>query len=167
MMLAFGDSKYADIMERALYNGINSGMSLDGTLYCYRNPLESNGEKIRNEWYDTDCCPPNLERSFAELPGYFYASTNDGLWVNFFHNSSVEMNGVRLTQSTDYPWSGLVRIRIDAAPTREWSLNVRIPAWSRETQVKLNGNAITAEPGRFLTIRRAWHAGDEITLVFI
>jgi DUF1680 family protein len=148
MMLAFGDSKYADVMERALYNGINSGMSLDGTLYCYRNPLESDGEKIRNEWYDTACCPPNLERTFAELPGYLYAKSPDGMWVNFFHSSTVDAgDGVRLTQTTDYPWSGEVRIRIDETPAREWSLNVRIPAWSKDTTVRLNGNSIAGASG--------------------
>lgn len=173
MMLAFGDSKYADVMERALYNGINSGMSLDGTLYCYRNPLESNGEKIRNEWYDTDCCPPNLERTFAELPGYLYATTADGVWVNFFHSSSVETGVVRLTQTTNYPWSGEVRIRVDETPAREWSLNIRIPAWSKDTIVRLNGNSIAAGPaanqpeaGRFLNLRRAWRAGDELVVSF-
>jgi len=167
MMLAFGDSKYADVMERALYNGINSGMSLDGTLYCYRNPLESNGEKIRNEWYDTDCCPPNLERTFSELPGYLYATTPEGVWVNFFHSSTIETGGVRLTQTTDYPWSGDVRIRIDQTPARDWSLNVRIPAWSKDTTVRLNGNTtIQAEAGRFLNIRRAWRAGDEVAVSF-
>lgn len=169
MMLAFGDSKYADVMERALYNGINSGMSLDGTLYCYRNPLESDGEKIRNEWYDTDCCPPNLERTFAELPGYLYATSPDGVWVNFFHSSMVDAgNGVRLTQTTDYPWSGEVRIRIDESPAREWSLNVRIPAWSKDTTVGLNGNSLSerVEAGHFLNVRRAWRAGDELTVSF-
>ena len=69
MLLAMGESRFADVIERALYNGINSGMSLSGTLYCYRNPLESSGEKIRNEWYDTTCCPPNLERILGSLPG--------------------------------------------------------------------------------------------------
>jgi hypothetical protein len=168
MALAFGESKYVDVMERALYNGINSGMSLNGTLYCYRNPLESNGEKIRNEWYDTDCCPPNLERTFAELPGYLYATSPDGLYVNFFHNSTFreDAGGIRLTQTTDYPWSGEVKIRIEQTPAREWSLHVRIPAWSKDTAVRLNGNSVAAEPGRFLAIRRTWRAGDQVTLTF-
>ncbi len=86
MLAGSGESKFADVIERALYNGINSGMSLDGTTYCYRNPLafdptgdsryvEDPEGKIRNTWYDTTCCPPNLERTFAELPGYFYSTS--------------------------------------------------------------------------------------------
>ena len=81
MLAASGEAKFTDVIERALYNGINSGMSLDGTTYCYRNPLAFNpdsGEKIRNPWYDTTCCPPNLERTFASLPGYFYSTSKDG-----------------------------------------------------------------------------------------
>lgn len=164
MLLAFGESKYADVMERALYNGINSGMSLDGTLYCYRNPLESAGEKIRNPWYDTDCCPPNLERTLAQLPGYFYAQSGDGLNVNFFHNSVYEANGLKLTQTTGYPWAGRITLRIDSTPSKEWTLRVRIPAWSKQTRLTVNGAAQPAAPGRFAEIRRAWKPGETVTL---
>ena len=82
-----GDASYSDLLERALYNGVNSGMSLSGTLYCYRNPLASNGEKLRIPGYDTDCCPPNVERLFESLPGYFYAMSRDGVYVNLYDNS--------------------------------------------------------------------------------
>src|ERR1700736_224011 len=84
MLAATGNARFADVIERALYNGINSGMSLDGVMYCYRNPLAfdpSNGDKIRNPWYDTTCCPPNLERTFGSLPGYFYSTSSDGIYV--------------------------------------------------------------------------------------
>ena len=94
MLSASGDAKFTDVMERALYNGINSGMSLDGKIYCYRNPLAfdpSTGDKIRDPWYDTTCCPPNLERTFAALPGYFYSTSADGVYVHFYDNS--ELNG--------------------------------------------------------------------------
>jgi hypothetical protein len=133
MLLAFGDSKYADVMERSLYNGINSGMSLDGTLYCYRNPLESSGEKIRNEFYDTDCCPPNLERTFAALPGYLYAIAPDGIAVNFFHTSTLDNGAIKISQTTDYPWQGRIEIHVDATTNREWNLRLRIPGWSAKT----------------------------------
>jgi DUF1680 family protein len=165
MLLAFGDSKYADVMERALYNGINSGMSLDGTLYCYRNPLESNGEKIRNEFYDTDCCPPNLERTFAELPGYLYSTSEAGIQVNFFHNSTLNADGVKLIQSTEYPWDGRISLRIDlTSKAGPWTLSVRIPGWSLKTDVQVNGQAVEAESGRYLGIRRSWKAGDVVTV---
>ena len=102
MLAATGDAKFTDVIERALYNGINSGMSLDGTLYCYRNPLAfdpSTGEKIRNPWYDTTCCPPNLERTFASLPGYFYSTSSDGIYLHLYDNSELNWhleNGVGL-----------------------------------------------------------------------
>ena len=85
--------EFADVIERALYNGINSGMSLDGTLYCYRNPLAfdpSGRDKIRNAWYDTTCCPPNLERTFASLPGYFYSTSSDGIYLHLYDNSELD-----------------------------------------------------------------------------
>src|SRR5713101_3668764 len=93
MLAATGEARFADVMERALYNGINSGMSLDGSLYCYRNPLAfdpSGGDKIRNDWYDTTCCPPNLERTFASLPGYFYSTSSEGIYQHFFDNSQLD-----------------------------------------------------------------------------
>ncbi len=135
MLAASGESRFADIMERALYNGINSGMSLDGTLYCYRNPLASDGEKIRNEWYDTTCCPPNLERVLASLPGYFYASSKDGLYVNFYHASELDWQGLKVTQKTNYPWSGDVEFTVTPESTREFTMFLRIPEWSRNSSV--------------------------------
>ena len=93
MLAVTGDAKFTDVIERALYNGINSGMSLDGTLYCYRNPLAfdpATGDKIRNTWYDTTCCPPNLERTFAALPGYFYSTSKDGIYVHLYDNSDLD-----------------------------------------------------------------------------
>ena len=90
---ASGDAKFTDVMERALYNGINSGMSLDGKLYCYRNPLAydpSSGDKIRNPGDDTTRRPPNLERTFAFLPGYFYSTSAEGVYVHFCDNSELD-----------------------------------------------------------------------------
>ena len=114
MLAATGDAKFADVIERALYNGINSGMSLDGTMYCYRNPLgfdPSGGDHIRNPWYDTTCCPPNLERTFASLPGYFYSTSKDGLYVHLYDNSQLDWHledgtGLKVVQKTNYPWDG-------------------------------------------------------------
>jgi DUF1680 family protein len=164
MLAASGESRYADIMERALYNGINSGMSLDGTLYCYRNPLASDGEKIRNEWYDTTCCPPNLERILASLPGYFYSTGKDGLYVNFYHDSEVNWQGLKVTQKTHYPWSGDVEFTVTPESAREFTMFLRIPAWSRNSSVVLNGSTIPAQPGQYLALRRTWKPGDQFTL---
>jgi uncharacterized protein len=164
MLAASGQSRFADVMERALYNGINSGMSLDGTLYCYRNPLASDGEKIRNEWYETTCCPPNLERILASLPGYFYASGKDGLYVNFYHDSELNWQGLHVTQKTNYPWSGDVHFTVTPESAREFTMFLRIPAWSKNSSVLLNGSTIPAQPGQYLALRRTWKPGDQFTL---
>ena len=164
MLAAGGEARFADVMERALYNGINSGMSLSGTLYCYRNPLASDGEKIRNQWYDTTCCPPNLERILASLPGYFYATAAEGLYVNFYHNSELDWQGWKVTQKTDYPWSGDVQFTVTTPSRTEASIFLRIPAWSRKSSVTLDGAEIAAQPGEYLRLRRVWKPGDRFTL---
>ena len=125
MLAATGDAKFTDVIERALYNGINSGMSLDGAMYCYRNPLAfdpSTGDKIRNPWYDVTCCPPNLERTFGSLPGYFYSTSNDGIYVHLYDNSQLDWHlengtGLKVTQKTNYPWDGGVDIDGNARAT--------------------------------------------------
>jgi uncharacterized protein len=175
MLTATGEAKYADVIERALYNGINSGMSLDGTLYCYRNPLAfdpSGGDKIRNPWYDTTCCPPNLERTFASLPGYFYGTSKDGLYVHLYDNSQLDWHleegtGLKVVQKTNYPWDGAVDIAVSPAKPTEFTLYLRIPSWSDTTQVKVNGaSAAGATPGQYLALHRRWSPGDSINLKF-
>ncbi|HYA63155.1 MAG TPA: beta-L-arabinofuranosidase domain-containing protein, partial [Candidatus Sulfotelmatobacter sp.] len=173
MLAATGDARHADVIERALYNGINSGMSLDGTLYCYRNPLAfdpENGEKIRNEWYDTTCCPPNLERTFASLPGYFYSTSNDGIYVHLFHNSELNWRlengtGLKVVQRTKYPWQGLVETEITPSSPAEFTVYMRVPGWCTAASVFVNDKAVTGVmPGRYLPLRRRWAAGDIVRL---
>ena len=166
MLMARGESRFVDVMERALYNGINSGMSLSGTLYCYRNPLESNGEKIRNEWYDTTCCPPNIERTFAALPGYLYATGPRGVYVNLFHSSVMDWHledgtPVKIEQSTKYPWEGAAEFTVSPAKETEFSLFLRIPGWSG-ARAMVNGKPAPA--GQYYEIRRRWNAGDKVQL---
>jgi hypothetical protein len=175
MLAAAGDAKFTDVLERALYNGINSGMSLDGTLYCYRNPLAFNpasGDKIRNPWYDTTCCPPNLERTLASLPGYFYSTAEDGVYIHLFDNSAIDWklasgNTFKIRQETGYPWDGKVRITVTPTTPEEFTLYVRIPGWSKTNRVTVNQHSVSAvEPGRYLPIRRRWAADDTIELEF-
>jgi DUF1680 family protein len=177
MLLAVGESRFADAIERALYNGINSGMSLSGTLYCYRNPLESPGEKIRNEWYDTTCCPPNLERILASLPGYLYNTSPQGVYVNLFHTSTLNWHlengtGIRITQRTEYPWKGAVDFTVDPAGTADFSLFVRIPGWSDGATVAVSAPVPFAvrkellKPGEYFEIHRRWEAGDKVHMEF-
>ena len=144
MLMASGEGRFGDVLERALYNGVNSGMSLDGTLYCYRNPLESTGEKIRNQWYDTTCCPPNLERVLASLPGYAYSTSDRGVWVHLYHTSDLAWHledgtGLAIQQRTEYPWKDAVDLTISPAAAKEFSVFVRIPAWSAQSSVEVNG----------------------------
>jgi DUF1680 family protein len=171
MLAATGDAKFTDVMERALYNGINSGMSLDGTLYCYRNPLAfdpATGEKIRNPWYDTTCCPPNLERTFAALPGYFYSTSKDGIYVHLYDNSELNWRlengaGLRIAQKTKYPWDGGVEIAVSPAQASSFTLFLRIPGWAEHARVSVNSEALSGiKPGEYLPIQRRWTTGDMI-----
>lgn len=175
MLAATGDARFADVMERALYNGINSGMSLNGTLYCYRNPLAfdpATGEKIRNPWYDTTCCPPNLERTFAALPGYFYSTSKDGIYLHLYDNSELNWrleNGTALqvTQKTNYPWDGSVEIAVSPAQPANFTFFLRIPGWAQNASCTVNGEAINgAKPGSYLPVERTWKAGDTVHVKF-
>ncbi len=176
MLAATGEARFADIVETAIYNSINSGMSLDGTMYCYRNPLELTEEaskRIRNPWYTTTCCPPNLERMLASLPGYFYGVSKEGLWVHLYDNNRLDwkLDGgtpIKLTQTTKYPWQGTVDLTIEEAPETDFSLMLRIPGWARAASVTVGGRKPAGEPkpGSYFEIRRAWKKGDTVRLVF-
>jgi hypothetical protein len=175
MLTATGDAKYADVIERALYNGINSGMSLDGTLYCYRNPLAfdpSGGDQIRNPWYDTTCCPPNLERTFASLPGYFYSTSKDGLYLHLYDNSQLDWHledgtGLKVAQKTNFPWDGAAEITVTPAKPTDFTFYLRIPGWSNGTQVSVNGKPVSGvTPGQYVALARRWSPGDEIRVKF-
>jgi DUF1680 family protein len=173
MLAVTGEAKFTDVIERALYNGINSGMSLDGTLYCYRNPLafdSSTGDKIRNPWYDVTCCPPNLERTFGSLPGYFYSTSADGIYVHLYDNSELNWHlesgvGLKVAQKTNYPWDGSVEITVTPAETSEFTFYLRIPGWADHPQVSVNSKPLTGPAaGAYLPIRRRWSPGDVIRL---
>jgi DUF1680 family protein len=169
MLMATGEGRFGDVIERALYNGINSGLSLDGTLYCYRNPLESSGEKIRNEWYETTCCPPNLERVLASLPGYMYSTSDRGVWVHLYHNSDLSWHlpnktGLKVQQKTDYPWKDTIDLTVTPERSTEFSLFLRIPSWSTRTNVLVNGQSagVQPTPGEYLELKRQWAPGDRV-----
>ena len=167
-----GDGRYADVLERALYNGVNSGMSLSGTLYCYRNPLASNGERLRNAWYDTTCCPPNVERLFESLPGYFYAMSRDGVYVNLYQNSELDWHledgtGLKLVQATNYPWSGDVKVTVYPQHPSDFSVYLRWPSWASSANVQVNGEPVASgdfKRGSYIAVSRTWKPGDSVTL---
>lgn len=174
MLAASADAKYTDVIELALYNSINSGMSLEGTMYCYRNPLELTtdaAKSIRNPWYDTTCCPPNLERILASLPGYFYSTSREGLYVHLFDNNELQWKledgtGLKVKQTTKYPWDGTVQFAVSPSQPKEFTLFVRIPGWSKATQVQVAGArwSTPAKAGEYLAIRRKWNPGDTVQL---
>lgn len=176
LLAGTGEARFAEIVERALYNGVNSGLSLSGNLYCYRNPLELTGnpqDKIRNPWYDTTCCPPNLQRVLASLPGYLYGVAEDGLYVHLYHSNDLQWklrdgSPLELKQETRYPWDGDVLLTFGAGTGRPAALYLRIPSWSRQTTVWVNGKPAAAAPapGAYLRLERDWKRGDTVRLRF-
>lgn len=170
MLLLTGESEYADMMERVLYNGFLSGVSLSGDRYFYVNPLESSGRgdgwgHERKEWYSTPCCLGNVQRTLASLPGYIYARDEAGIWVNLYQSSTLETrlggSDVEIRQETEYPWSGEVRISVACQPPAEFALRTRIPAWSVAPRAELGEETLDPKTGTYLEIEREW-SGDEI-----
>jgi DUF1680 family protein len=181
MLAASGDARYTDVMERMLYNAVNVGMSLDGTLYCYANPLESPGKTdpnwhskegtVRNPWYDVLCCPPNIERTLGSLPGYMYSTSRDGLYVHLYDNSLLDWHledgtGLKVEQKTRYPWEGTVELTVTPAKKQEFTLYLRIPGWTSGAKVQVDGKTVKngVKPGEYLPIRRRWEPGDRVRL---
>jgi DUF1680 family protein len=183
MLAASGDARFTDVLERALYNAIDVGMSLDGALYCYYNPMEFTGHadpnrhsrdgSVRNPWYDVFCCPPNIERTLGALPGYFYSTSKDGLYVHLYGSSSLEWHledgtGLKVEQKTNYPWEGSVDIVVSPARPSDFTLYARIPAWTSHANLRVNGKSWSGvtKPGAYFPIRRRWDAGDRVRLEF-
>jgi hypothetical protein len=172
MLAASAQAPYTDVMEKALYNGINSGMSLSGTLYCYRNPLESRGdEAIRQPWYDTTCCPPNLERTFASIPGYLYSTSPSGVYVHLYHSSTLDWHledgtRLKLVQQTKYPWDGDISLKISPTKAATFTLYLRIPDWSSKATVTLEGKPAPGKPkaGEYFAIHREWNGETTVRL---
>jgi hypothetical protein len=167
--LLHADARYADVMERSMYNGLISGVALSGQRFFYVNPLASRGRHHRREWFSTSCCPTNVVRFLPTVGGYAYATNGDRLFVNLFINgaASAEVKGtkVELKQETQYPWEGLVKLSVSPKQPVEFSLNVRIPGWCRNATLKLNGEAheMKKEKG-YAVIARTWKSGDVIEL---
>lgn len=173
MALLYGDSRYADVMERSLYNGVLAGVSLDGHRYFYVNPLESRGGHHRLEWYGCACCPPNVTRTLAALGGYAYAVSPEGLWINLYIQGQVraQIDGQPLTMTvrTDYPWSGRVSLTLKMPrtnPAGEYGLYLRIPGWTPSASIAVNGRPIPSlEMVRgYALVRRRWASGDKVEL---
>ena len=185
MFLLHGDAKYIDVLERTLYNGLLSGMSLDGTHFFYPNPLASVGQHDRSGWFSCACCISNMTRFLPSVPGYVYAQNNDDLYVNLFMSNSSDITlssgKVNIIQTTDYPWNGKIDMTINPEKEGEFTLQVRIPGWTQQqtvpgdlyfTDTDKMPIAITVndesysyiiEKG-YAVIKRSWKKGDKVSL---
>ncbi|MBR6120873.1 MAG: glycoside hydrolase family 127 protein [Prevotella sp.] len=194
LFLLHGESKYYDVLERTLYNGLISGVSLDGGSFFYPNPLASIGQHQRQAWFGCACCPSNICRFIPSLPGYVYAvgasgKTGTSVYVNLYLSNSTTLNvggkKVALTQTTNYPWDGDVTITVDKNAVGEFAMKLRIPGWARgqvtpsdlyeftdgkrlSATCSVNGGNIAVSPAEdgYLTITRKWKKGDKIQLHF-
>jgi uncharacterized protein len=184
LFLLHGDAKYIDVMERTLFNGLISGVSLDGKTFFYPNPLESNGQHARAEWFGVACCPGNITRFMASVPGYIYATRGNDVYVNLYAGGTADISTpggtLAVAQATRYPWDGAVKMTLTPERARRFAVNVRIPGWARneavpsdlyrfmdknaeQPSVKVNGTPVPmAVTKGYVTIDREWKAGDVI-----
>jgi len=170
LLLVNGEMRYADLLERSLYNGFLSGVSLDGHRYFYVNPLQSRGGIERPEWYGCACCPPNVMRTIA-LAGHYAATVGDGgVQVHQYMTCRVDTTGeagpqVVLSVETDYPWSGDVAIIVENTDRSTWALSLRVPGWCSGATVTVNGEPVgDFAGGAYATVERAWQPGDTVVL---
>src|SRR5947207_9220587 len=186
LFLLHADARYVDVMERTLYNGLISGVSLDGKSFFYPNPLEAIGQHKRSPWFGVACCPGNITRFLASVPGYVYGQQGDTLYVNLFGGSTADIalagRRLKVTQQTRYPWDGAVKILVTPDRAGDFTIKVRIPGWARNEAVpsdlyrfldasnespvlKVNGTpaALALDKG-YATVSRRWQPGDTIDL---
>ncbi|RHJ84411.1 glycoside hydrolase family 127 protein [Parabacteroides sp. AM08-6] len=188
LFLLHGESKYYDVLERTLYNGLISGVSLDGGGFFYPNPLESTGQHKRQPWFGCACCPSNICRFIPSLPGYIYAVHDEDVYVNLFMSNTSELKvngkGVKLVQNTEYPWNGDIRLDVTPKGKQEFTLKIRIPGWVQGMvlpsdlysfadrkqlgySVKVNGNSVENVLNKgYLSISRQWKKGDVVEIHF-
>jgi DUF1680 family protein len=178
MLELTGDARFADLMERVLYNSALSTMNTDGTKFCYTNPLAQSewtpalSQDAPDRWavFHCYCCPPQVARTLAKTQEWAYSLSEGAVWVNLYGSSVLEtdvpgLGSIKLTQTTNYPWEGTVTLTVDAAPASEFSLNLRIPGWADSATVTVNDeNVGGATPGTYMTVNRCWQAGDTVTL---
>ena len=187
LFLLHGDAKYFDVLERTLYNGLISGVSLDGGSFFYPNPLSSSGKYSRKPWFGCACCPSNVSRFILSLPGYVYAVKDDQVYVNLFLSNKAELKvdkkKIILEQETDYPWKGDIRLKI-AQGNQNFTMKLRIPGWVRGNvlpgdlyayadnqkpvyRVSVNGQTVESDVNNgYLSIARKWKKGDVVEVHF-
>lgn len=178
------DSRYIDVMEQTLYNGVLSGVSFEGSHFFYANPLAAypninpfpaassvltDGYYRRSEWFDCACCPPNLARLVASIGQYFYSTNQDTVYSHLYNQNRAYFNlggnTVQIEQQTDYPWDGEINFTFQVERPTNFTLALRIPGWSRDFRISVNGAAQDSAPNNgYVSLRRTWLTGDEVTL---
>jgi DUF1680 family protein len=178
MLMITGEARYADLIERTLYNGFLAGLSLDGQKYIYANPLQvrdghlaagNDGDYARKAWFRCACCPPNVMRTLASLEHYVVLSSDTEVKLHQFMPGTyaTEVNGgeASLRVETQYPWDGRVRVVAESVPGGVWSLAVRVPHWAAEPAAQVNGEPLTGVSRQgWLTVAREWGTGDELVV---
>ncbi len=186
MFLATGEAKYSDVVERALYNGVIAGVSLSGDKFFYDNPMASHGIHERKEWFGCACCPGNVTRFMASIPGYAYATDKENVYVNLYveGNAAVELenNKVQILQKTNYPWDGDIEITLDPENSGRFSLMLRMPGWATgrpvpsslyryvknsesDIKISINGKEVRKSIHKgYAVINREWTSGDQVNL---
>jgi uncharacterized protein len=163
------DHRYADVLEQALYNGVLSGVALDGTSFFYVNPLESNGTHHRQPWYTCACCPPNIARLLLSLGSYLYSVTETDILVHLYAKCtstlSIGSHQVILHQQTNYPWDGVVQFEVEVGEPTEFGFYLRIPGWCQHARLTLAGEDIPYELRKgYAHITRTWQSGERLVL---
>ena len=176
LLLATGEPRFADQIERTIYNGMLSGLSLDGTSFFYVNPLQrrshrsgaTHADGARAPWYPCACCPPNLMRLLASWEQYLATSDDDGIQVHQYATATIAAEPgagpVRLAVTTDYPWSGRIDVRVAETPDEPWTLSLRIPPGASAAHLTLPGSPARALQGAVAAERRRWQPGDVVVL---
>lgn len=172
MLHGVNGAPYMDVVERGLYNGVLSGVSNDGRRFFYVNPLGSTGDHHRQDWFGCACCPPNILRLVELVGGMAYATADDSLFVNLFIASTAKVEiphagapatPVTLTQRTNYPWEGDVRVALTLPAPCTFEIRLRVPAWCRSIESRVNDSPSEGvQKDGYLSIRREWHTGDVV-----
>jgi hypothetical protein len=182
MLLITGESRYADLMERLMYNGILSSPSLSGTGYFYVNPLmlrdgkyvrlstnpdEEHKTSGRPEWHSVSCCPPNVMRFLASLSNYFVTLDENGIQIQQYGNVHISYDSVTMGIETEYPWDGQVKVTIQDSSDRLWKLSLRIPGWCQSFSIKVNGEEANADSQNgYVILERTWKTDDVLEADF-
>lgn len=180
MLLRTGEPRYADLIERTLYNAFLPGVSLDGTAYFYANALQvrsgaaddepRNPANGRAGWFGVACCPPNIMRTMSSLGSLLATTDDDGVQIHQYAASTITADlpagPAGLAVVTNYPWDGQTEITVRATPDRDWTLSLRIPGWCTDASARIGGTEVAGacEPGTYLRLRRRWAPGDSVLL---